>query len=359
MLSTNNMKLPLVILYLFTLIYCQSNQDCNNNINNDSLFEIATSEQLWTGVAVSDEGRIFVNFPRWGTPISMSVAELTQTGELSPYPNNKWNTWSEKGISPKNHFYCVQSVYIDNNNYLWILDSGNPSLKGIVKNAPKLLKINLQNNKVINSYRFKDTVLLDNSYLNDVRIDINKNFAYITDSGVGAIIVIDLSTGESRRILDSHHSIKAEEIIINVENINLPIKIHSDGIALSPDNSFIYYQALTSRKLYRINTEMLRDFTLTNSQIESEVEFMCNSGVTDGIAFDNNGYLYFTSIEKNAISRWLPPDGDIEILVSKSNIKWPDSISITSDLDLYFTTSQLHLGTTRTEPFRLFKIKLK
>ena len=201
--------------------------------------------------------------------------------------------------------------------------------------------------------------MLDNSYLNDVRIDTDKNFAYITDSGVGAIVVIDLSTGESHRILDSHYSTKAEEIIINVENIDLPIKIHSDGIALSPDNSFIYYQALTSRKLYRINTEMLRDFTLTNSQIESEVEFMCNSGVTDGIAFDENGYLYFTSIEKNAISRWLPPDGDIEILISKSNIKWPDSISITPGLDLYFTTSQLHLGVTRIQPFRLFKIKLK
>ena len=362
MFSSLNKKIPLLIILLFASIYCQSKTDNNssdkNEINNNKLIEIANSEQLWTGVAVSHEGRIFVNFPRWGVPIDLSVAELSHTGELRPYPNNKWNTWSE-GISPKNHFYCVQSVYIDNKNYLWILDSGNPGLTGIVKNAAKLLKINLHNNNIVKTYRFKKSILHNSSYLNDVRIDTDNNFAYITDSGIGAIIVINLSTGETRKVLNNHNSTKAEDIIINVEdNIDLSIKIHSDGLAISPNNRYIYYQALSSRKLFRINTEILRDFTTINSQIESAVEFMCSSGVTDGIAFDDNGYLYFTSIEKNAISRWLPPNGDMEILVTKSKIKWPDSISITTDLDLYFTTSQLHLGTSRKDPYRLFKIKL-
>ena len=354
--TSKNIKRTIVIISLFIYIYCQSNSDYNN-LNNSQLIEIATSEQLWTGVAVSKSGRIFVNFPRWGTPPKMSVAELTCTGEIRSFPNDKWNTWID-GISPKNHFYCVQSVYIDELDYLWILDSGNPGLMGIVKNAPKLLKVNLRNNKVINTYRFNDSIIQNNSYLNDVRIDTENNFAYITDSGIGAIIVINLSTEEMRKVLDSHYSTKAEDIIINVEDIDISISIHSDGLAISPDNNFIYYQALSSRKLYRINTEVLRNFTSTNIQIESEVEFMCNSGVTDGISFDYNGYLYFTSLEKNAISRWLPRDGNMEILITNSNIKWPDSISITPDLDLYFTTSQLHLGTSRKDPYRLLKIKL-
>lgn len=30
------------------------------------LVEVAQSDRQWTGVAVSKEGRIFVNYPRWG-----------------------------------------------------------------------------------------------------------------------------------------------------------------------------------------------------------------------------------------------------------------------------------------------------
>ena len=321
-----------------------------------SLIEIANSEQLWTGVAVSHEGRIFVNFPRWGAPIDMSVAEILNTGEFLPYPNSNWNDWSDE-ISPQNHFYCVQSVYIDKNNYLWILDSGNPGLTSIVKNVPKLLKVNLQNNKVIKIYKFKESVLHENSYLNDVRIDTDNNYAFITDSGDGAIVIVNLLTEESRRVLDNNYSTQAEDITLNIEDRNLSIKIHSDGIALSPDNEYIYYQALSSRKLYRIMTNVLSDFTLSVDEIESSVEFICHAGASDGIAFDKNGYLYLTSLEKNAISRWLPPNGNIQVLVSNPKIKWPDSISITPDLDIYFTTSQLHLGTSREEPFRLFKLK--
>lgn len=36
-----------------------------------------------------------------------------------------------------------------------------------------------------------------------------------------------------------------------------------DGIALSPDGQYLYYQALTGRTLYRIATAALRDSTLS------------------------------------------------------------------------------------------------
>jgi len=342
----------------FIYDYKQSKNYNNNQLNSDNLIEIASSEQLWTGVAVSQKGRIFVNYPRWGTSINMSVAELSPSGEFIPYPNKKWNEWSNK-ISPNNHFYCVQSVYIDKDNYLWILDSGNPGLTGIVKNAPKLLKVDLANDEVVKIFQFNDSYIKDNSYLNDVRIDINNNFAYLTDSGDGAIIIVNLSNSKTRRVLDNHHSTEADKISINVENIDLLVSIHSDGIALSPDYKYLYYKALSSRKLYRVKTIVLRDFLKTDVEIESEVEFMYNSGVSDGMAFDDNGYIYFTSLEKNAITRWKPPNGDLVTVISGSQIKWPDSISIIPKLDLYFTTSQLHLGALRQEPFRLYKIKIK
>ena len=46
-----------------------------------SVEEVASNERLWTGVAVSQSGRMFVNFPRWSTDVPTSVAELDENGE--------------------------------------------------------------------------------------------------------------------------------------------------------------------------------------------------------------------------------------------------------------------------------------
>jgi hypothetical protein len=43
-----------------------------------------------TGVTVSGDGRIFVNFPRWTEDTAISVAEL-KDGQVRPYPDEAWN----------------------------------------------------------------------------------------------------------------------------------------------------------------------------------------------------------------------------------------------------------------------------
>ncbi len=63
-----------------------------------------------TGVAVSKSGRVFVNFPRWGDPVELTVAEI-KNGKAEPFPNlayNKLNTnEAEKCL------VSVQSVVVD------------------------------------------------------------------------------------------------------------------------------------------------------------------------------------------------------------------------------------------------------
>jgi hypothetical protein len=51
------------------------------------------SEGTRTGVAVSREGRIFVNFPRWSPNVLVSVAEIISGGETKPFPDAEWNRW--------------------------------------------------------------------------------------------------------------------------------------------------------------------------------------------------------------------------------------------------------------------------
>lgn len=46
---------------------------------------------MQTGVTVSHEGRIFVNFPKWGDDVQFTVGEL-RAGKAVAYPDQKTNT---------------------------------------------------------------------------------------------------------------------------------------------------------------------------------------------------------------------------------------------------------------------------
>jgi hypothetical protein len=76
--------------------------------------------QQVTGVTVSKTGRIFVNFPNWSDDHTISVAEIID-GQTKAFPNDDLNTPGPAG----SHFVCVQSVVIDAEDVLWILDPGS------------------------------------------------------------------------------------------------------------------------------------------------------------------------------------------------------------------------------------------
>ena len=88
-------------------------------------------EQQITGVGVSTKsGRIFVNFPYWSDDHSVSVAEIVD-GRSKAFPNDEWNKPGPAG----SHFVCVQSVIVDDQDNLWVLDPAAPQMQEIVKGA--------------------------------------------------------------------------------------------------------------------------------------------------------------------------------------------------------------------------------
>jgi sugar lactone lactonase YvrE len=193
-----------------------------------------------TGVGVSTKsGRIFVNFPYWSDDHSISVAEIVN-GQPKAFPNDEWNKPGAAG----SHFICVQSVVVDDHDNLWVLDPAAPKMQEIVKGGPKLVKIDLATNQVVQTIPFGEDVALKKSYLNDVRIDTRTNTAFITESGNGAIIVVDLKSGKARRLLDGHPSTQPEKDVNLVvdgkalidQQKKTPPQIASDGIALDLKN---------------------------------------------------------------------------------------------------------------------------
>ncbi|MCD2324168.1 major royal jelly family protein [Sphingomonas sp. IC-56] len=314
-----------------------------------ALTEVARFEHQVTGVTVSPDGRIFVNFPRWTEDSPISVAELLPGGELRPYPDEKWNSWrnaKQNEMPVEDYFVCVQSVVADRHGALWVLDPAAPGNEKILEGGPKLVRIDLATNQVTKVIGFSGDVALQGTYLNDIRFSPDGRTGYITDSGTrGAIIVVDLEAGTAFRALDGHPSTQMEKDV-TVEVDGAPLRrpdgrqpaFSADGIAIANDGSKLCWQALTGRTLYAIDTGRLTADT-PKEVVEAAVETVGTTHVADGLWMSSNNTLYVTSPTDNSVTRWT--GSGTEHVVTDGRLRWPDTMSEGPDGTLYVTASHI------------------
>jgi sugar lactone lactonase YvrE len=337
-------------------------------VHGADLKEVASfPDKQVTGVGVSTKsGRIFVNFPYWSDDHSISVAEIVN-GQPKPFPEEEWNKPGPAG----SHFICVQSVVVDDQDNLWVLDPAAPKMLEIVQGGPKLVKIDLRTNRVVQTIPFREDIAPKKSYLNDVRIDTRTKTAFITESGLGAIIVVDLKSEKARRLLDGHSSTQPEKdvkLVVDGKELidqqkKTPPQIASDGIALDSKNGYLYYHALTGHTLYRIKTSFLIDEKLGKDELESKVENVGQTPAPDGMLEAPDGSVYLTDLEGSAVVRWDPGSRHLEHVIADKRLLWPDTLSWGPNSEMYVTASQIENmprfnngKSTRTEPYKLWKI---
>ena len=278
--------------------------DLQSAVHSQESFTVVakSAERQWTGVAISDSSEILVNFPKWveGEQFGDSVAKLV-SGEPVPFPNKTWNQFwtNDKRSNPKKPFVSVQAVYVDDSNYLWILDTGNPNFEGIIPGATKLVRVNLSDNSLQVIPVDPRVLITDDedgrdSSINDIRVDVDEEVAYISDSEQAGLIIVEniySSQPTFRRVLDDDPSTTAEEINITINgeiwggNEGSP-RVHSDGVALHPSGSYLCYQALTATTVYCAKTKDLRDQKLSDSELGKRVFALGVFGLADGLLFD-------------------------------------------------------------------------
>jgi len=330
-----------------------------------------------TGVAVSKQGRVFVNYPYWTDTYRYAVAEVGKDGSVKPYPTATYNTWREgQAVSP-DRWICVQSVHVDAKDRLWIVDAASPKQNGVVGGAHRLVCFNLATNQVEKVFPMQGIVGSD-SYLNDIRVDTDHEVAYVTESKQGGIVVVDMKSGKTRLLLKNDSSVKADpsyKFVIDGRELrdNLgPVRFQSDGLALTPDFTYLYYKPLSDNKLYRIKTEHLRDSALSAQEVSARVEDLGRVASTDGMITDNNGNLYLGDDQTYTLyripgassSRTFKPTKQV-LLTDKNRLMWPDSYALYNGY-LYLTTSHIqhmakHNGgkSTRKGPYEVLRLKIE
>jgi sugar lactone lactonase YvrE len=314
-----------------------------------TLVTVAEFEHQVTGVAVTPDNRLFVNFPRWTDDAPVSVAEIGKDGSVSPYPDGLWNSWSNaraNELPVSNHFVCVQSIMADRHGNLWVLDAGAPGNEKILEDAPKLVRIHLGSNQVTKVIHFPPDIALQGTYLNDIRFAPDGATGYITDSGTrGAIIVVDLNTGSSFRALDGDPSTQVDrtvEVTIDGKPLVRPDGrqpvFAADGIAISNDGGTLYYQALTGKTLYCLDTAKLRP-DVDELARRAAVRTVAQTHVADGLWMNEAGILFLTSPGDCSITRLT--GSSVERVLNDKRLRWPDTFSEGPDGTMYVTASHI------------------
>jgi sugar lactone lactonase YvrE len=339
----------------------------------------AFHDAMPTGVTVTETGRIFVNFPHWGDDVPFTVGEI-RDGKVVAYPDAAINKEDPK--DPAKGLISVQSVVADGQGRVWLLDTAAPNFAAPKAGGAKLMAVDLASNKVVKTLVFPANVILPSTYVNDMRFDFRSGMegtVYVTDSSVsgpGAIIVMDIASGKATRRLSGAKStsvdpdfkpvVEGQAALVSKGPDGKPktMGVASDGIALSADGKTLYFSALSSRHLFAVPTEMLRDASVSEAQLNAAVKDLGEKGASDGLESDANGAVYAGDYEHNGIRKRLA-DGSWQTIVHDPRVLWPDTLSVGPDGYLYFIANQLqrqagfHDGKDlREKPYSLLRVKI-
>ncbi len=137
--------------------------------------------------------------------------------------------------------------------------------------------------------------------------------AYITDAGAPALIVLDLNSGEARRVLEDDPTTKgfmpaSGEGKLLHNSMGGFEYIYADQHEVSPDGRYYYYQPCEGG-MSRIETQYLNDafYNSTLASVLSQYpEPYALTPSTGGTAIDAQGNIYNSDTDRQAIIKIAP-----------------------------------------------------
>ncbi|QES88132.1 L-dopachrome tautomerase-related protein [Rhizosphaericola mali] len=329
-----------------------------------------TYKNNWNGVAISNDGRLFAEFPRFDKGDYPSIVEIKKDGSQVPYPNKEWNSW-KKGNDPLKAFVSLNAIYINKeDNHLWAVDPGDPNFGANIKGAEKLVEMDVNTNKVIQTYIVPTEMVPGNTHFNDIRI--KGDWVYITESTQGSIFVLNKKTKKFRRLLLDSKLTKADTSIhpeyfgriLEASPGKAPV-LNADQVELNPAGDTLYFSSPFGPNLYQVATADLRNETLTTPELEKRISVYITMNPIGGLIMDKKGNLYLGEV-KNGSIRCVGQDKKTKWILQDDRIKWPDALSISEDGTFYIAIAQVgslpmmsNGKDLRNPPFYIFSFKPK
>jgi sugar lactone lactonase YvrE len=242
----------------------------------------------------------------------------------------------------------------DPNGVLWMLDNGKGGGEGA-----KLVGWDTRGEKLVKSIPLPQPVAAPNSFLQDLVVDLERGVAVLADMGRGdlvgenmpALVVVELTSGQGRRVLMNHPSLNPEDVPMTVEGRKLTVpnargqqeepRLGLNPIALDPKGEWLYFGSMNGRMVYRVRMDDVLDPKLSTEELGKKVRPYGPKPVSDGMSIDSAGNIYATDLGAGAISVTRPDDNS-EVYVQDELLRWPDGLSYGPDGYFYVTVNQLH-----------------
>lgn len=315
-------------------------------------------------IAIGADGRIFLSV-HGGYGQALRLMELMPDGTVKPYPNEAWAHKPTKA-HPEIGLNGILGVNVDRDGILWMLEN-----TWTPEHADRLIGWDTVNEKLHRIIRLPAPITRPDTVLNDLAIDRDNEHIYITDAAgpnTSAIIVVDLKTGQARRVLQGTAPTQPEDIDIVIDgkvvNHNgKPTRISINPITIDAKNEYVYFGPMSSLSLYRINTQALRDAALSSDALLAQVERVGDKRISDGITIDGAGNVYISALSEKEVGV-TKPDGTYQTLHQHNDLAWIDGLAFGADGYVYASVNELHKSPVfnqgknhATGNFKLFRFK--
>lgn len=291
-------------------------------------------------LAIAQDGRMFMSVHEFYGP-ELRIVEVMSDGSTKPYPNEVWAKAPQEDGDGLNG---VLGLRVDKEGILWMLDGQTSTHTG------RLVGWNTKTETLHAIHYIGQPVARPTSFLNDLAVDREHEAIYIADTGNGvnsALIVVDLTSGRARRVLEGSRFTVPEAVKMTIDGRDIslggqPARIGVNPITLDPTNTWLYFAPMSATSLYRVRTADLLDESLTVTELEQRVQRYGDKVISDGSTIDSAGNVYITAMTDNAIGV-TKPNGEYEVLFqSDKTLPWPDGFSVGADGYIYAAINELH-----------------
>lgn len=302
----------------------------------DDRLEVVSELHIRPGdVAVSKSGRVFATIHSLGSR-KVQLIEIKDSNRYVPFPSKLF----QKNENPASDqaMDSPLGLVFDKQDRLWVIDMGQELGK------TRLWCLDIDQRKVLRKIELPENIAPQGSFIQDVAIDIEHQWAYMADISNPGIIALNLATNSARRF-GGVKELEAEDIDMVIDGKLVyfggkPARVAVDPITISADGNTVFFGAMNGTNWYSLNAQLFRN-DASDQAIKNSIVRVGAKPISDGASSDEYGNHYFTDLTAHAITR-LNQNGTLEYIIQDDRLKWPDNAYIAGDGSIYISVNQLN-----------------